>query len=210
MPAYFEMSLQFQRKDLYPGFIADFNRTLEQAGLAFSSGFLEDDGLSREEIAVWNQKKLNENFCLGMTEHYSHGYKQTLYRFRGYEEVRGYWMNQYPVKNAFTYFLIIPEYEVLEVNLTFRAEAVEELTGLAQRLWQFPPVRSIQTGLELSDPPLSLAELRRGQSPDACPFVILEPDCHPYDDGSRVVELTDGRPGLLLVEDDMLPIWKKP
>ena len=30
MPAYFDMTLQFLRKDLYPGFVADFDAHLER------------------------------------------------------------------------------------------------------------------------------------------------------------------------------------
>ena len=98
MPAYFEMSLQFLRKDLYPGFMTDFDAHLEEAGLAFFDGFWEDRGLSQKEIAAWNQKKLEKDFCLGPTTHRSRDYKQTLYRFGDYSEVRGFWMNQYPTK----------------------------------------------------------------------------------------------------------------
>lgn len=206
MPAYFEMSLQFQREALYPDFIRDFDAALDRAGLRFLSGCHWDGFPSRREISAWNQQRLDENFVLGMDEPSSHDCKQSLYQFGDYTEVRGFWMNQYPVRDAFTYFLIIPEHEVLEGGvLRFRAEAAEELMELAKGLWQFPPVRSIQTGLELSDPPLSLSELRRGQSPDACPFVLVECDCHPFDDGSLVIPLTGDRPGLLLLEADILP-----
>lgn len=205
MPAYFDMSLQFRREDLYPSFMADFDAHLERAGLGFRSGFWEDKGLSQAEIAAWNQKKLNEDFVLGMKTHRSHDYKQTLYRFGDYEEVRGFWMNQHPEKGVFTYFIIFPESEVLECNLTFRVDAAAELLELAKGLWQFPSVRAIQTGLEGDGPTLSLAELRQGMPPDATPFVIVEPDCHPYDDGSQIIPLTQGRPGLLLLELDMLP-----
>ena len=205
MPAYFEMSLQFLRKDLYPGFVADFDAVLEKSGLKFKAGYWNEEGRTRKEIAAWNQKKLEADFKPGYAEHYTHNCKQTLYDFGNYEEVRGYWMNQYPADGIFTYVILIPESEVLACNLTFRADAAAELIELAKRLWQFPPVRSIQTGLALSDPPLSPSELRRGIPPDACPFVILEPDCHPYDDGSQAVQLLQGRPGLLLLEIDMLP-----
>ena len=173
MPAYFEMSLQFQRKDLYSSFITDFDAHLERSGLRFSSGYWEDEGLSQAEIAAWNQKKLNEDFLLGMKTHRSHDYKQTLYRFGDYGEVRGFWMNQYPDRGQFNYSIIIPESEVLECNLTFRMDAAAELMGLAKGLWQFPSVRAIQTGLEEDGPPLSLAELRQGMPPDATPFVIV-------------------------------------
>ena len=41
MPAYFEMSLQFLRKNLCPGFFADFNAHLERSALVFFDGFWE-------------------------------------------------------------------------------------------------------------------------------------------------------------------------
>ena len=205
MPAYFEMSLQFLRKDLGPDFIANFDAHLERSGLRFSSGCWEDAGLSQAEIAAWNQKKLDSDFVLGYTTHCSNDYKQTLYSFGGYEEVRGYWMNQYPAEGAFTYLIIIPESEVLEEGISiFRPKAAAELTELAKGLWQFPLVRAIQTGLEMADPPLSLAELRRGLPPDLSPLAVVERDCHPCDDGSQVIELTQGRPGLLLLDNEEL------
>ncbi len=204
MPTYFHMSLLFSRGALYPDFIADFDAALDLAGLRFLAGYLEDRDLPQAEIAAWNQKKLEADFVLGLTTHCSRDYKQTLYRFGDYSEVRGFWMNRYPKRSAFTYTILIPQSEVLAYNLTFRAQAVSELTALAKELWQFPPVEAVQTGLELSDPPLSLAELRRGVSPDASPFVIVAPDCHPYDDGSQATPLTGGRPGLLLLDTDML------
>ena len=46
MPAYFDMTLQFLRKDLYPGFVADFDAHLERSGLGFRSGCSEPKPLS--------------------------------------------------------------------------------------------------------------------------------------------------------------------
>ena len=137
MPAYFEMSLQFRREDLYPGFIADFDAALDRAGVKFDSGCWKDRGLSQGEIAAWNQKKLDGDFVLGYTTHCSNDYKQTLYSFGGYEEVRGYWMNQYPAEGAFTYLMIIPESEVVdEGNYTiFLPEQAEQLRELI-RNWE--------------------------------------------------------------------------
>ena len=74
MPAYFEMSLQFLRKDLYPDFIADFDAHLAKTGLKFLDGCWEDEGLSQTKIAAWNQKKLDSDFVLGYTTHRSHDY----------------------------------------------------------------------------------------------------------------------------------------
>ena len=202
MPAYFDMSLQFRREDLYPSFMADFDAHLERAGLGFRSGCWEDKGLSQAEIAAWNQKRLNEDFVLGMTTHRSHDYKQTLYRFGDYEEVRGFWMNQHPGKGVFTYFIIVPESEVLtrEGSDCFRPERAAELLELAKGLWQFPSVRAIQTGLELSDGPAGLKALEAGEAPYTEPFAILEQDCRsPVDAAVQVTELTRGRPGRLFL-----------
>ncbi len=77
----------------------------------------------------------------------------------------------------------------------FRPQAAAELTELAKGLWQFPLVRAIQTGLEMADPPLSLAELRRGLPPDLSPLAVVERDCHPYDDGSQVYRADSGPAG---------------
>lgn len=36
----------------------------------------------------WNQKKLQEDFELAYTEHYSHDYKQMLFNFYDFSEIR--------------------------------------------------------------------------------------------------------------------------
>ena len=212
MPAYFDMTLQFLRKDLYPGFVADFDAHLERSGLGFRSGCREDAGLSQAEIAAWNPKKLDANFTLDYTEHYTHDYKQVLYQFEQYERVRGYWMNREAEEDVFTYVILIPEREVLTcedsvccMEICFQRERAEELLRLAKRLWQFPQVKAIQTGLELSGNPVELSALEAGQPPCAEAFAILEPGCPCCADGLRAVELTQGRPGVLLLEDKNLP-----
>ena len=35
MPAYFNLSVQFRREDLYPSFVRDFYAMLDKAGMAF-------------------------------------------------------------------------------------------------------------------------------------------------------------------------------
>ena len=39
MPAYFNLSLQFERKSLYSDFVKDFFEALEQAGMQYLSGY---------------------------------------------------------------------------------------------------------------------------------------------------------------------------
>ena len=95
MPAYFNMSLVFERKDIYPEFTRDVNDLLQKAGLKFKSGYYDEKKYSLEEISSWNQKHLENNFQLGFTEDCSHDYKQMLFEYGGVSEVRGFWMNNY-------------------------------------------------------------------------------------------------------------------
>lgn len=176
MPAYFNLSLEFERKDLYPHFVSDLFEILEQAGLEYLSGYWEAEGDSRDEIIRWNQKKLEQDFQLGFTEHHSHDYKQVLYSFGGYSEVRGFWMNQYPEKGCFTYEIIIPEEDVLEHEggEILKKEHEKILIELAERIWEFPYVKAIQTGIEGDDASTGISEFEQGKAPNMYSFAVLE------------------------------------
>ena len=39
MPAYFNLSVQFRRDELYPTFVKDFYALLDEAGMKFQSGY---------------------------------------------------------------------------------------------------------------------------------------------------------------------------
>ena len=43
MLAYFNMSLVFERKDIYPNFIVDVHKLLHKSGLVFKKGFCETE-----------------------------------------------------------------------------------------------------------------------------------------------------------------------
>lgn len=200
MPAYFNLSVLFRRNGLYPTFVKDFYTMLDKAGMKFRSGYwgFEEDSL--EETIEWNQQKLEEDFNLGFTEHHSHDYKQVIYRFGGYSEVRGFWMNNYPEDGEFTYEIIIPESDVLAKGypVSFKEESIEELLGFSKRVWQFPPVRAIQTGLEIEDDSASLAELTQGGCPNAWPFAIVEELGACHEDSMYDIQLiSKGKKGFL-------------
>lgn len=199
MPAYFNLSLQFRREDLYPDFVKDFFDALELAGLKYLSGYGEAVSDSRGEIIQWNQQKLEKDFVLGFTEHFSHGYRQVLYSFREYSEVRGFWMNQYPEKDCFTYEIIIPEEDVLihEGGGAFQKEHEEAIVELAERLWNFPCIRAIQTGLEGDDASVGLREIELGKMPNMYPFAILEV-MYGNEEIEEAVQLKGERMGWLL------------
>ena len=54
MRAYFNLSIQFQREDLYPLFVMDFHTALEKAGLIFKSGYWNSEDNSFAEIVAFN------------------------------------------------------------------------------------------------------------------------------------------------------------
>lgn len=187
MPAYFNMSLEFQRKDIYPMFTSDFQELLQKAGLKFQSGFWGSENNSLEEILEWNQKHLEDNFELGFKEHYSQNYKQMLFTYDGFYYIRGFWLNNYPSKSEFTFEIIIPESEILEYycdsqkkekeyGVRYKQQAVAILVNSALELWKSPLVKSIQTGLEGLDGVSSTTEMRSGKEPFVYPFAIVS-DC---------------------------------
>lgn len=58
MPAYFNLSLEFERENLYPDFMEDFFEFLEQTGMRYLSGYWGAEKNSGDEIIRWNQLKL--------------------------------------------------------------------------------------------------------------------------------------------------------
>lgn len=200
MPAYFNLSVQFRRDALYPTFVKDFYTMLDKAGMKFQSGYWGYEEDSLEKTIEWNQRKLEEDFNLGFTEHHSHDYKQAVYQFGSYSEVRGFWMNDYPEDREFTHEIIIPESDVLAEGypVRFKEERIEELLGFSKGIWQFPPVRAIQTGLEIEDDSAGLAELAQGGCPNIWPFAIVE-ELGAHYEGSiyDIQPITEGKKGLL-------------
>lgn len=67
MPAYFNLSVQFRRDDLYPAFVKAYYTMLDEAGMKFQSGYWGFDEDSLEETIKWSQRKLVEDFNLGFT-----------------------------------------------------------------------------------------------------------------------------------------------
>lgn len=179
MPAYFNMTIQFLRSDIYSKFMRDFYAHLDKCGLKFKSGIDCIKKCSSDDIADINQKKLDENFKLGFTQHRSFEYKQIYYSFGSYSEVRGFLLNNYPQKNEFTYEIIIPEdeliiYHGMYMKSTFDREKMNEIIKLAIKIWEFPYARAIQTGLEDSDCSISISEIKSGVCPNCMPFAVTE------------------------------------
>ena len=204
MPCYFSMDLVFRRKDLCPTFVAGFHDALTQAGLPFRSGFWGCEGSTLPEIIAWNQGKLEDDFRLGFTEHYAHGYRQVLFDCGGFSEVRGFWQNQCPGAEQFSFYIIVPEDDMLTDGwqLPFLVPRVRHWAAVAERLWNaFPPIRSIQTGLEASPP---AADLDRGQAPQVLPFAVLPAADERLLPPGRFSRNALERNGLLVLDETLL------
>lgn len=177
MPAYFSIKFEV-KKDR--GAISSFCKALIQSGLAFKSGFwgFEDD--SFDDIIAWNQEKLDDNFKLGLTEHHSHDYKQMLFDFSDFSEVRLYVLNDQQ-SNTFSFSLIVPENDLVkfkrENDGTYsrerETEKMERLVSVAKKMWGSTDIVSVQTGWEFSDFPPSADEISKGAKPQAEPFCII-------------------------------------
>lgn len=179
MPAYFNISLVFDRKDIQPNFTKDVHNLLHKAGFIFKSGCYEAKEYSLEEILCWNQKHLENNFHLGFTEHCSHDYKQMYFNYGEFSEVRGFWMNNYPEDDEFTLEIIIPEDDILEYDgngkygYSYKIEEIQMLVNACKVLWNDPLVKMIQTGLESTDAVVSFNDIKSGTSPNTYPFAIV-------------------------------------
>ncbi len=194
MPEYFNLSLQFERKDIYKTFVEDFYFILEKAEMKFKSGCWGSEHNTLEEICMCNQKKLEENFKLGFTQHYSHNFKQVLFDFQQYSHVRGFWINQYPEENTFSFEIVIPESEVLVKELweegivVFQKDKIEAFIQFAKEVWKFPYIRTIQTGLEGYDASTGITALINGMLPNVTPFCIVQEKYNCFDSETYKIE----------------------
>ena len=178
MPAYFSLSLEFSRKEIYAGFMQNFYSALELAGLPFKSGYWHSEQEDLQKILAWNQKKLEQDFRLGDAEHVSRDYQQMLFSSDDFSEVRGFWLNRYPVREEFTFEIIIPESELFSGEFFFGNVCIPKkmqiIREIACKLWESVPVLTIQTEPEIADETASYQEILTGQKlPNACPFAIV-------------------------------------
>ena len=173
MPAYFSLSVEFSRYELDFDTLKALKAYLDHAGLKFKSGVKESEKDSIEEINDYNQKKLEDNYVLGYTDDRTEDYKQALYEYGGFSEVRGFFVNGSPTEKEYEYILVIPEEEVRNDDGTYKADAVQKLKELVTKLWLMPQIRSIQTGLESTEGIIPENDIKAGTAPSAHPFAVV-------------------------------------
>lgn len=206
MPAYFNISVQVLRSDIYGSIIGDFYAALENAGLKFKSGFWGCENNSPDEIITWNQSKLEQDFRLGLTERHINDYRQVLFDFADFPPVRVFMMNNYPEKETFSFELLIPEAEVIdcEYPLKFKTNRLFPLIKAAKLIWQLPFVQTIQTGTEADSAAVGITALKSEKcGPHISPFAITE-ELFGFDRSGITAEEISGRRGYLFINEKEL------
>jgi len=177
MPGYF--SLVFEMKKSRTA-IRDFCTALIDAGPVFKSGYWGFENDTFDEIVRWNQDKLNSDFLLGYSQHHSHDYKQMLFDYADFSEVRLFIFNHRRC-SAFIYELIVPEDDLIvyeksgdEYITQHKTERMELLKNLAKAMWRTLELSAIQTAWECSDCPPLAKKISAKTKPQAEPFCIIK------------------------------------
>lgn len=173
MPAYFSMIMEFSRAELDFDNMKELIAYIKHAGLEFKGGAYNAENETLEDIMDWNQKKLEEDFELGYDEDSFNDYKQMYFNYGGFSEVRGFIMNEEPIRGEYTFTLLIPEEEIVIDAKTYKKDAVDKLKAMASKLWILPKTRTMQTELELGGGISPEEDIRDGALPSACPFAIV-------------------------------------
>ena len=177
MPTYFSLTFELNKGQ---GAISSFCKALIRSGLVFKSGYwgLEND--SFDDIITWNQAKLDKNFQLRYTEHHSHDYKQMLFDYFNFSEVRLFVMN-HQKETTFTFELIVPERDLLDYmeendgtySVVRKTERMRQLISVSKKMWVGTDILAVQTGWEGSNLPPSADEIAKGMKPQTEPFCII-------------------------------------
>ena len=203
MPAYFSIDFQYQKSDITESTVEDFFSLLTSCGLVYKSGFWHSENDSLIDILKWNQQKLQEHFELGYTEHFSHDYKQMLFYFYDFSEVRLI-VNNFSDDQSFSFYLIIPEDDLVDYDKTNGnerlVEKMEIIKNFAVEMWYNGKMSCIQTAWECSDCVTKYKDIIRGTEPSIEPFAIV-PDNTYHVNWKCSCEKVE-RNGVLLKNDD--------
>ena len=208
MPAYFTITFELNKES---NALGEFFNALVRAGLKYKSGCWEFESNTFDEIIKWNQNKLDEDFVLGYTEHYSHDYRQMLFEYLDFAEVRLFIMNK-KGKRTFSIRLIVPEddfVEYVEENGHHFAKRMhmkmEYLKNLAKTVWTDSSVLAIQTSWEVSGCQ-DYEKISLANAPQTEPFSIIPQISFSEEWNMDMQDI--GRDGILLEKsENWFPIY---
>lgn len=175
MPAYFSMTIQLRTERLTDSYVEQMYASIMELGYSFKSGFWFHEDAKYKEIVEWNQKKLEQGFRLGYTEHGSHDYMQMLFHAEEYDEMRGFWMH---MGDEIVFELIVPEHEILNLEGGFivRQEKIEPMQRIGVHIWEKGLADAIQTSFEMDGGFYNLVHVLKQEKIMIHPYAIISAD----------------------------------
>lgn len=175
MPAYFSMTIQMRAEQLTNSYVMQMYSSIIEFGYSFKGGYWFHEDATYAEIVDWNQRKLDQGFRLGDTEHGSHDYMHILFDAKEYEVMRGFWMY---MGDEVAFELIVPECEVLnfEGGWAIRQDKIEPLQKLGVHIWGKGLADAIQTSFEGDGGCYNLVHVLKQEKIMIHPFAIISAD----------------------------------
>lgn len=205
MPTYLTVNFQYSKRSLSGQTVREFCDALLRCGMTFAGGYGAAEDNSYDDIVRWNQAKLEQNFELPGDEHYTHDYRQMLFSFEDFSEVRLYILNERE-QPFFSFELIVPETDFLTEGEAASAQRLQ-LRPLALvedftvRMWEEGQMDCIQAYWEIGDEPKPFADIVAGIQPCCMPFCVLPR--HVLRDAWKASCRLVGRNGCLIRDVDM-------
>lgn len=203
MPAYFAINFELNKSKTT---IKDFCNALIDVGLVFKSGYWGFENDFFDDIVAWNQNKLDNNFQLAYTEHHSQDFKQMLFDFSDFSEIRLYITND-ENPSTFDFRLLIPEDDLVEWTKSNgeyipynHTEKMDLLKEIAKLMWNRLELLAIQTVWECSDCPPKAKKFSSATKPKVEPFCIIKKSS--IVDKLRLPFEEVGRNGVLIEDND--------
>ena len=173
MPAYFNIDIVFDRNSITDHTVDELSFYLKHAALKFREVF-GNDKLTEKDAIARDQELLENNFSLAPDQDKSEDYLQIQYDMFGFTGVRGFFINNYPENNEFTFELLIPEEEVVGyAPYTIKKEAADQILHLITNIWHMPSVLTVQTSTELKGETVSASKFGEWKLPAANPYALV-------------------------------------
>ena len=176
MPAYFTMTVVYDLDFLDYDSLKITLKYMEDAGMTFRSGYWTSKDDTFDEIVYHDQKLLEGDYVPEPEDDVRIGYKQMLFDFGGFSEVRVAVRNHEPDEKSYCIDIYIPEEEIFEDGeggSVYRTEAVDSLIALAKGIWLDPAVRVIETETESGSGAVPEQDIMVGKLPEAHPFAVI-------------------------------------
>jgi len=143
MPTYTSVNFRMQKSSIYPALVEDVYKALSyegEEGIRLHVVPQKTEEMTLNEVTSWNQARIQSNFCLAPTQHFSNDYKQVELMGTPYSTCRAYFYNE-TYLDFFSLHLIVPE----ECVARHGAEILKELAkSVIKRL----PVVTVSTSNE--------------------------------------------------------------